>query len=286
MSAINPDSSTPHSPDRHIHTVVQGTGPSLVLLHGLTGSSLNWNRLGHALKEQHQTVAFDFIGHARSSAPLDSESYQIKAILNDIDQQVEQHGQKGPDGKPQATLCGLSMGAAAMLLYTLQHPEKVKGLILTSFPPAKEHPGSISAIANRFADAILNEGLEQAGERFVWGPDSPYGEHEANLIKQGFMMHKHPHGLAYCMKEFLAKIPDQESLLEQVKTLDTPTLLIAGSRDPGSLHYSQALSSALPTQSHQLTIIEKGGHLVNIDSVQRYNAAVSQFLNQLGESSL
>ncbi len=278
---------------RYLHTAVQGSGPTMICLHGLSGSHLNWNRLSRSLSPHFKMVAFDFIGHAKSAAPHDPSAYQIDAVLEDIDQQISQQS----EGK--AILCGLSMGAAAMLLYTLRHPEKVSALILTSFPEAKaaqptnQAPNtapntaktntvSIASIASEFADAILKEGLDASGERFVWGAESPFSKRDGQLIKQGFTQHTHPHGLAYCMREFLAKLPDQKTILNQVSSLTVPTLLIAGSKDHGSLQYAHALSKALPKEHHQLIVIENGGHLVNIDSVQRYNSAVSDFLSHQG----
>jgi len=259
---------------RYIHKVIRGEGPCIILLHGLTGSTLNWNKLTRELVPSYKTVAFDFLGHAKSEAPTEPAAYAIDAILEDIDHIVE------TEAGGKAILCGLSMGAAAMLLYTLRYPDKVKGLILTSFPPGKTAPG-ISSFAIPFANLILEKGLEVAGERFVWGPSSPFEPNEAQLIKQGFLMHKHPHGLALCMREFLAQIPEQQEILSRLKHCSLPLLLIAGERDQPSLAYSQAIHEALPKESHQFVIIHNGGHLVNIDSHKRYNEAVLQFLKGL-----
>jgi len=259
---------------RHIHKVIKGDGPCIILLHGLTGSSLNWGRLTRKLSPQYKTVAFDFVGHGKSDAPTDPSAYQLEAILKDIDCIVEE------EGSGQAILCGLSMGAAAMLLYTLRYPNKVLGLILTSFPPGKSAPG-ISSFAVPFANLILKKGLSIAGETFVWGPDSPFSAADAELIKQGFLQHKHPHGLALCMKEFLANIPHQSDLLPLLSHVTQPTLLIAGEQDHPSLSYSEAIHKSLPEKSHQFFIIKKGGHLVNIDSYKRYNEIVIQFLEEL-----
>ena len=127
----------PHSQDRSLHYVTRGEGTHhLVLLHGLTGSHLNWNKLAHELKHEVATTAFDFIGHAKSSAPDQPEAYQTDAVLSDIDQFVTAPIQTSPQKK--AILCGLSMGAAAMLQYTLKNPENVEALILTSYPPARQ----------------------------------------------------------------------------------------------------------------------------------------------------
>lgn len=259
--------------NRQLHTIVRGSGNAILLAHGLTGSTLNWSRLSKDLIPNYQTVAFDFIGHARSHAPSTPEAYRLPTIIRDIDHLID----TGCNGS--AVLCGLSMGAAAMLLYALQHPTKVQGLILTSFPPGKEVANTISAIAAPFSRAILTQGLQQAGEQFVWGEKSAFAKSDAELIKQGFSAHPHPHGLAYCMSEFLAQIPTQAELAEQIQHLNIPTLLIAGERDKPSLHYSQALATALP--NHRLVVIENGGHLVNIDSHIQYNIEVKRFLDSL-----
>ena len=100
-------------------------------------------------------------------------------------------------------------------------------------------------------------------------------------------MHPHPHGLAFCMKEFLAKLPGPDELCQQVASLNLPILMIAGGQDTPSLDISTKLAAALSNRPSQyppfhFEVIEKGGHLVNIDSVKPYNAVVRTFLTEIG----
>lgn len=260
--------------DRTMHTVIQGEGTALLMLHGLTGSNLNWNSLISDRKDTHRCIAMDFIGHGRSPAPTDPASYRPEAIFGDIKKQLQAHG----DG--QGILCGLSMGAAAALLYALEHPDDVNALILSSFPPAKTDRG-ISAIAREFSDDILKLGLDAAYEKHICHDNSPFREQDRQLIKMGFQMHKHEHGPALCLGEFLSNIPEQDDLLERAAQLSIPTLIIAGSKDDGSLRYSKKLAEAMPKESSRLKIIENGGHLVNLDSAKEYNRLVAEFTQSI-----
>ena len=69
-----------------IHYHVEGTGPSLVIQHGLTGSLKNWYAYGFVekLKNDYQLILVDARGHGLSDKPHDPEDYDLKLRVNDI----------------------------------------------------------------------------------------------------------------------------------------------------------------------------------------------------------
>src|SRR5262249_57176726 len=87
---------------------------------------------------------------------------------------------------------GLSMGAATALRFALGHPDRVRGLILAAFPAGASATHGIASQAKAFADAIEREGIDAAGERLAWGPDSGLDSRAARLVRQGFLEHP-PH---------------------------------------------------------------------------------------------
>src|SRR5213078_3384169 len=79
------------------------------------------------------------------------------------------------------------MGAGTALRFARAHPGRAQGLVLAGFPPGAGAPGTFSAIAADFADAIEREGLEAAGARFVWGAASGLDPAGARLVRRGFL---------------------------------------------------------------------------------------------------
>jgi pimeloyl-ACP methyl ester carboxylesterase len=174
-------------------------------------------------------------------------------------------------GAPRAVVGGLSMGAAVTLRYALEHPARVRGLVLASFPA----PGGVSALAEPFAAAIERDGLEAAGARFVWGPRAGLDPEAARLVRQGFLEHP-PHGLAHTLRHLLAVLPGVDALAPRLRSLTIPALVVAGSEDRAALPVAQALADALPRAG--LAIVEGAGHVVNLARPAAFNAVLEEFL--------
>ena len=64
---------------------VHGTGdPHLVLVHGFTGSSLDWVDVVDALAQHRTVVTFDHRGHGQSTNTGDAASYTFDRMADDL----------------------------------------------------------------------------------------------------------------------------------------------------------------------------------------------------------
>src|SRR5262249_4905424 len=172
----------------------------------------------------------------------------------------------------------LSMGAGIALRLALAHPERVRGLVLAAFPAGRDAPGSFSSLANAFAESIEREGLERAGERFVWGPSSGLDPQAAAAVRRGFSAHA-PQGWANALRGVMAVQPPVRELVPELGAITQPALVIVGDRDRMSLESSRALAAAIP-QAH-LVVVEGAGHVVNLANPLAFNAALESFLRSL-----
>jgi len=119
--------------DGPVHVVdFGGTGPAIVLVHGLGGSHVNWFASGPLLAERGRVVAFDLPGFGRT--PLESRSSAVGANADLVARFVE-----AEIGAP-AVLVGNSMGGLVSLLATQRHPELAAGLVLVD-PAVPRAPG-------------------------------------------------------------------------------------------------------------------------------------------------
>jgi pimeloyl-ACP methyl ester carboxylesterase len=275
-----------------LHIEADGEGPTIVFAHGFGGSARNFRAQARALAVRFRVVRFDARGHARSEAPNDPEAYRPEAFVEDVARVLDEVGASA------AVIAGLSMGAGIALRFALAYPQRTRALVLASFPaggvsgsvqsdsaPARLRPamgvatrnesGSLSAVAGAFADAIEREGLEAAGARFVWGPDSGLEPRAARLIRQGFLEHD-PRALAYTLRGLIAEQPSPAALVHVLPTVRQPVLLIVGEHDRSALEASRVLADGLPNA--RLIVIPDAGHLVNIAQPAAFNAAVDAFL--------
>lgn len=251
-----------------LHVEARGSGPVLLLAHGLGGSARNFRPQVRALADAFRVVTFDLRGHARSEAPADAGAYTLEALARDLGRVLDDQG------VARAAVGGLSLGAAAALAFARTRPERVRGLVLASYPAR----GGFGRVARAFADAIEREGLAAAGARYVWGEDSGLDPVAAGLVRQGFLEHP-PAAIAHLLRGVVAELPDPARLAPRLADLRVPTLLVAGALDAASVGASRTLAAALPDA--RLEVIPDAGHVVNLAAPAAFDAALRAFLETL-----
>lgn len=256
--------------DVALHLEVEGEGAvPLVLMHGFGGSARNWRPQLRALRGAHRVAAFDVRGHARSEAPHEAAAYRPERFVADVTRVLDHLG------AARAVVGGLSMGGGIAARFAVAHPERVAALALVALPPGADEGSRQRGWALAFAEALDRDGLEAAGARFAWGPDSGLDAKAAGLVKLGFAEHA-PHALAHTLRELLAAQPGAEALAADLAKLDAPILLLVGERDPVSLGPMRRLAAALPQA--ELVVVPGAGHAVNLEARDATSAALQALL--------
>jgi len=102
--------------------VWEGSGKTILSIHGLTANSRFWDCLASALSPAHKVIAMDLRGRGLSEKPpagysIEHHCRDILALLNDL-------------GLKRIVLMGHSLGAFISLVFAAKHPQKVDRLIL------------------------------------------------------------------------------------------------------------------------------------------------------------
>src|SRR5438270_7920750 len=101
-----------------------GWGPVVVLIHGITGSSLTWEEVIEPLAERYTVVAPDLLGHGESAKPRGDYSLGAYASgVRDLLQAI---------GHDRATVVGHSLGGGVAMQFAYQFPERCERLVLVS----------------------------------------------------------------------------------------------------------------------------------------------------------
>jgi pimeloyl-ACP methyl ester carboxylesterase len=108
-----------------------GSGPPLLILHGLFGSGRNWSSLAQRLAASHQVFALDARNHGASPWP-DSMSYA------DMTEDVQAF--QAARGLGRAAVIGHSMGGKTAMLWALHHPTAVERLVVVDVAPVAYAP--------------------------------------------------------------------------------------------------------------------------------------------------
>jgi esterase len=109
------------------HRDLGGTGrPPLVILHGMLGSSRNWQTTGRDLAEKYHVLALDLRNHGDSPHASEmSYAAMVEDVIGWLDAQQ----------LTRVTLLGHSMGGKVAMLLACRHPERVAGLIVVDIAP-------------------------------------------------------------------------------------------------------------------------------------------------------
>ncbi len=99
-----------------------GSGPVILLIHGIAGSSRTWRDVAPALAEHHTVVAPDLLGHGESAKPMGD--YSLGAYASGLRDFL------GVLGIPRATVVGHSFGGGVAMQLAYQHPECCERLVL------------------------------------------------------------------------------------------------------------------------------------------------------------
>src|SRR5687767_2231412 len=101
-----------------------GSGPVLVLVHGITSTSATWATMLPYLAERFTVVAPDLLGHGESAKPRGD--YSLGAYANGIRDLLIALGHE------RATVAGHSLGGGVAMQFAYQFPERVDRLVLVS----------------------------------------------------------------------------------------------------------------------------------------------------------
>lgn len=101
---------------------VAGSGPAVVLIHGIGDSSTTWETVVPALARHHLVIAPDLLGHGRSDKPR--ADYSVAAYANGVRDLL------GVLGIRRATLVGHSLGGGVAMQFAYQFPDRTERLVL------------------------------------------------------------------------------------------------------------------------------------------------------------
>jgi pimeloyl-ACP methyl ester carboxylesterase len=103
---------------------VAGSGPAIVLIHGIGGNSSTWNTVQTRLAHRFTVIAPDLLGHGRSDKPR--TDYSVAAYANGLRDLLSVLG------VDRVSLVGHSLGGGVAMQFAYQFPELVQRLVLVA----------------------------------------------------------------------------------------------------------------------------------------------------------
>lgn len=249
-------------------------GIPLVFLHGIDGDAEQWRPQLDVFSTRYRAIAWDMPGYG-DSAPL--KTMTVPALVEAVETLFDRLSIK------RAHLAGRSLGGMIAQAFAGLHPDRLCSLTLTSISAAfgQRAEGGVDEawrqrlIEQRLAPLDRGASLAELAPKIVKGligdqPD-PKGLEQA-ILSMATLSENGYRAAINCMASF-----DQVAALPEIKT---PTLLIAGEKDPVTppdtmMKMAEAISGS------SLEILPNAGHLANLEQPAAFNQALDNFLQSL-----
>ena len=250
-----------------IHYLDEGSGPPLVLIHGLGGQMHNFTHsLLDRLKDNHRVIILDRPGCGYSTRPRTASAAlaaQAKIIAGLIDKL----------NLEQPLIVGHSLGGAIALMMGLEHPEKIGGLALLApaTPAGKTVPPLFRGIyvRSRFMRRVvawtLAIPMSITNRELVLGTVFGPGAVPADFaIKGGGLLTLRPRSYIAASMDLIAAIEDLQHMPARYGGLTVPVGVLFGANDLLLDHAAHGgeLVEKLPGVHFEL--VEDGGHMIII----------------------
>jgi pimeloyl-ACP methyl ester carboxylesterase len=258
-----------------------GSGPVLLLVHGMAGSADTWRYVMPTLTRRFTVVAPDLLGHGSSAKP--HAEYSVSAHANVLRDLLATLGHE------RATLVGQSLGGGVVMQFAYQFPELVERLVLVS-----------SGGLGREVSALLR-GLSVPGVEHVFPlVCSPTLRDAGNRIAawlEGIPFRPSP-GLQEMWRSYVG-LADAAARRAFFRTLRAvidvrgqsvsatdrlylaallPTLIIWGARDALiPMTHGVAAHAAIP--GSRLAIFDDAGHFPHCESPERFTETLLDFID-------
>ena len=250
-----------------LHSLSSGSGPHVILLHGLFGQGSNLRGVARALESQYTVHCLDLPDHGRS---LWLKPGSLAGYADCVE------GWMATQSIEKAHVIGHSLGGKVAMELALSRPGRVSRLVVADVAPV-EYTGN----HDRIIAALLRVAAQQCGTRG-----------EAELILQESI--DEPSVIGYLMMG-LARVGATYQWRFNVEGINDAYPSLRGAPMPGAVYDGAALflrgaDSNYVLSSHQaeiarrfthgrLVTIQGAGHWVHIDQAATFNHCVLEFLS-------
>jgi pimeloyl-ACP methyl ester carboxylesterase len=215
-----------------------GDGPPIVLVHGLSATRRNVVQGSrHLIKRGYSLIAYDARGHGESDPVAGDSAYEYTDLVADLEAVIDDQELERP------ALVGSSMGAATVMTYALEHPDRVPALVQVT--PAYTGEGRTADMVDGDTWSKLANALDEGGVEGFLAVSQPddlperWRKVAEEATRQRMERHRSPAGVAAALRT----VPYSTAFdgLDRLESLEVPTLIVA-SRDEADWMHPEAVA--------------------------------------------
>jgi pimeloyl-ACP methyl ester carboxylesterase len=255
-----------------------GAGAPMVFVHEFAADHRSWELQMRHFGQRYRCVTFGARGYPPSDVPEKPESYSQNRATDDI-LAVMDHLKID-----KAHVVGLSMGGFATLHFGFRHPTRALSLVVAGvgYGAEKDQQAKFRGEVEVVAKSLTTEGMEKFAAKYAYGPTRVQFE---NKDPRGFAQFKKElaehsaMGSANTQLGVQAQRPSLYDLLDKMRAMTVPTLILTGDEDWPCLTPSVLMKREIPSAA--LAVMPNCGHTINLEDPDLFNQIVGDFIVQV-----
>lgn len=257
-----------------IYYELAGQGPPLVMIHAGVADSRQWSQeLAHFSREL-RVLRYDMRGYGKSEPVAGDFNH-----LEDLTELLEQLRFDQP-----LIVMGCSMGGGIAMDFALEHPSRVRALIMVGSAPTgleleARTPAKFAEAEAAYARGDYERVAELETQIWFDGEGRAPSQVDPDMRRLAYDMSRLV--LRHEAKQLGNRLPDTRvPAAKRLSELRQPVLVISGEHDTPYMRAAAAyMADNIPTARQQ--IMADAAHLPNMDHPQVFRRLVASFLSTL-----
>ncbi len=253
-----------------------GSGIPILFVHEFAGDHRSWEPQLRFFSRAYRTIAYNARGYPPSDVPADPSRYSQARARDDAIAVLDHLG------IDRAHVVGLSMGGFATLHVGLAHPQRALSLVVAGcgYGAAPAEREKFRSDCEALATLLETRGMAEGVKQYAIGParvqfqnKDPRGFRElAERLAGGSAQ-----GHALTMRGVQMQRPSLWELVEDMKKLSVPVLLVAGDEDEACLEPALLMKRSIATSG--LVVFPRSGHVLNLEEPEAFNRTLREFFH-------
>jgi pimeloyl-ACP methyl ester carboxylesterase len=255
-----------------------GRGTPIVFVHEFADDIRGYEPQLRYFARRYRCIAYNARGYPPSDVPPEWTRYSQERARDDIRAVLDALN------IAKAHIVGLSMGGFATLHFGLAYPERALSLVVAGCGYGAEPQKRQQFLEETAKTAALIEsaGMAEAAKIYSVGPTrvqyqnkDPRGwaEFAARLAEHSSL------GSANTMRGVQGRRPSLWDLVEPMRRLEVPTLIMTGDEDDPCLEPALLMKRTIPTAA--LVVFPNTGHALNLEEPALFNQSCDDFFHQV-----
>lgn len=230
-----------------------------------------WERQLATLSAGRRVLAPDLLGFGRSDAPDATSRYSMAGYADQVAGLLDHLGLE------RVVLGGLSMGGYVAFACLRRHGERVGALVLADTRAGADTPTAFDRRSDQ-QEQVARVGTATLVETLLAGLLCDHSRaHRPEVVDHvRRLMANRPAGYIGAL-EAMKHRPDSTA---ELASIAVPTLVVVGADDALSPpEVAREMHESIP--GSEMAVLERAGHLSNLEAAEEFDAAVGGFLDRL-----